>query len=58
MGTWRDTQAAYFGKEVDSEHSENCTTPGHICDICLYALREEIGYNNYRTYCLLNDRYI
>lgn len=58
MGAWGDTQAAYYGDMTLSECSEKCTIPDMMCDLCQYALVEEIGFNNHRTFCLLNDSYI
>lgn len=59
MGAWGDTQAAYFGQSVtDSERPEKCINPDFPCTCCLYALSEELGYNNHKTYCMLCEEYV
>lgn len=59
MGTWGDTQAAYFGRDLTrSERSETCTMPDMNCDLCQFALKEEVGYNNHKIYCLKKDSYV
>lgn len=59
MGAWCDTQAAYYGRIDDSKRLEKqCPFPQKMCDCCMHALTEEVGYNNHKAYCLLLDRYV
>ena len=62
MGTWSDTQAAYFGEEVvktenkrliDSERSEKCNMPFSTCSCCPYSELKQIGYKLFKSYCTL-----
>ena len=59
MGTWRNTQADFEGQLKDSKRLEKqCPFPNMMCECCMSALIEEIGYNNYKIFCLIRNAYV